>query len=199
MYEGDDIFLKGTCIYEGNLYLWRELVFLKGTCIYEGEDGRILYFGFWNFGPLCSSPFCAGFTFWILDFGTRFGSYITRVGWFQHFLLRYVSNPKPSLNPKSMSFALKSILSKMGKSKECGVRGTDPWIAPEAGHTGLVRFLQVGVSGLSHGNHLWRSPPEGHKAFPWFKNLETNGKSYGVSWWTIQWATQSISRGCSTF
>ena len=34
----------------------------------------------------------------------------------------------------------------MGKSKECGVRGTDPWTAPEAGHTGLVRFLQVGMS-----------------------------------------------------
>ena len=28
---------KGTCIYEGNLYLWRELVFMKGTCIYERQ------------------------------------------------------------------------------------------------------------------------------------------------------------------
>ena len=44
IYEGNLHLWRGTCIYEGNLYLWRELVFMKGnlylwraTCIYEGN------------------------------------------------------------------------------------------------------------------------------------------------------------------
>ena len=75
-YEGNFmelVFIRGTCIYEGNLYYegnFMELVFIRGTCIYEGN----LHFCVLGHYVAACADLDVGFR--TLGFGARFGSYI---------------------------------------------------------------------------------------------------------------------------